>query len=301
MTLDERDSNTGRPSLISNPARFLSQLAVFRKFSEACENPRCEKRQPLWLFWQRRAEGIRLQGRWYCSPECFEHAARGEFQRLRSVPESGRRKAHRMPIGLLLLSRGVITEAQLKRALAMQREKGTGKIGRILRDIQAATEQDIVVGLAAQWGCPVYPVHGPEDLLQHSSLLPLTLLEAGRMLPVQHIPGQQMLYLAFVEGIDRNALYSVEQMLRLRTVPCIVPESAYLGAIEELRHVQNAQTTVFESPLEPREMARTTRSYAWQIGASDVWMVRSGRFIWVRLQNVQGPKDILFQTLTGGW
>ena len=103
---------------------------------------------------------------------------------------------------------------------------------------------------------------------------------------------------AFVEGIDRNALYSVEQMLRLRTIPCVVPESAYAGAIEELRHLQNVQTTVFESSLDSREMARTTRSYAWQVGASEVWMVRSGRFIWVRLQNVHGPKDILFQALT---
>ena len=213
-----------------------------------------------------------------------------------SLPQRGFK-----PIGLLLLSRGVINEAQLKQALALQREKGTGKLGKFLRDIQAATEHDLVAGLAAQWGCPVYSLSGREDIVRHASLLPLTLLEATRMLPVNHVRVQGMLYLAFVEGIDRNALYSVEQMLGLRTVPCVVSESAYTGAIEELRRLDNVSTIVFESLLDPEEMARTTKSYASQLGAKGVWMVRTGRFIWVRLRNAQGPKDILFQTRSESW
>jgi hypothetical protein len=115
------------------------------------------------------------------------------------------------------------------------------------------------------------------------------------MLPVHHVQVQQTLYLAFVEGIDRNALYAVDQMLNLKTIPCIVSESAYLDAIEELSRVEDLRTTVFESRFDPREMASTTRSYAWRVGSDDVSIVRSGRFIWVRLQSLQGPKDILFR------
>jgi len=293
----EDDFNSGGGTLSSNPVRWLTQFELFRRLSQPCSNPACAQRQALWSFWQRSSNGIELQGRWYCGAECFEEAARTEFQRLRAVPEPSLRQAHRMPIGLLLLSRGVITEAQLKEALALQREKGTGRLGKFLREIRAATEHDIVAGLASQWGCPVYTLSSPEQSLPYASLLPLLLLESVRMLPVNHIRIQQMLYLAFVEGIDRNALYSVEQMLRLRTIPCVVAESAYLGAMEELRRVESVPTTVFESPLESREMARTTRSYAWQVGANEVWMVRSGRFIWVRLRNPQGAKDILFQVL----
>jgi len=243
----------------------------------------------------RGSEGMRLQGRWYCSPDCFEHAAGDAFLRLLPMPEGTRRKSHRIPIGLLLLSRGMINDAQLKQALAMQREQGNGRIGKFLQQIHAVTEQDITVGLGAQWGCPVYPLGRARDFLQCSSLLPLTLLETGRMLPVHHIRFQQTLYLAFVEGIDRTALYAVEQMLHLRTIPCIVSESALLEALEELHHISHAPTTVFEGPIEPREMARTTRNYAWQVDATDVWMARSGRFIWIRLQSAQDSKDILFQ------
>jgi len=90
----------------------------------------------------------------------------------------------------------------------------------------------------------------------------------------------------------------VEQMLHLRTIPCIVSESALQGAFAELHQAGDTPTTVFESPIEPREMARTTRSYAWQLDAEDVSMARSGRFLWIRLKGGQGCKDILFQTLT---
>jgi len=239
---------------------------------------------------------MRLQGRWYCSPDCFELAAHDEILRLASVPEGARKKPHRIPIGLLLLSRGMINDAQLRQALVLQRENGNGRIGKFLQEIRAVSEQDITTGLAAQWGCPVYPLDRERDFLQCASLLPLTLLETGRMLPVHHVRLQQTLYLAFVEGVDHTALYAVEQMLHLRTIPCIVSESALAEAFEALHRAGDAQTTVFDSPSEPHEMARTTRSYAFQVGAEDVSMARSGRVLWIRLQSSNACKDILFQS-----
>jgi len=289
-----RDINSFMQRPEWSPPTEPRAFARIRKIFKTCDNPDCRRRRLIWRLWQRSSEGIRLQGRWYCSPECFEQIAQGEFKRLCAAPETGRKKAHRMPIGLLMLSRGMISDVQLKQALNLQREKG-GRIGKSLRDIGAATEKDIAAGLAAQWGCPVYPLDESPESLRYASLLPVTLLEAGRMLPVHLLRVSQTLYLAFVEGIDRNALYAVERMLGVRTIPCIVSESAYLNAIAELNSIGDMQTTVFESRFEPREMARTTRSYALRVGASEVWMVRSGRFVWARLETADGPKDILFR------
>ena len=285
--------DAGRSGPVSLLAKKFPRL---RRILRTCENPACSKSKLNWWFWRSHSDGIRLQGRWYCGPNCFEQVASDEFRRLCTAPEPGRKKVHRMPIGLLMLSRGAISDAQLKHALSLQRRKGNTRIGKCLQEIGAATEKDITAGLAAQWGCPVYPLEDSPESLRHASLLPVMLLESGRMLPVHVLRIPQTLYLAFVEGIDRNALYAVEQMLGLRTVPCIVSESAYLSTIEELTNLGDTQTTVFESRFEPREMARTTRSYALKVGASAVWMVRSGRFVWVRLQTLEGPKDILFRT-----
>lgn len=88
----------------------------------------------------------------------------------------------------------------------------------------------------------------------------MTLLETGRMLPVHHIPLQQTRYLALMEGVAHGALYTVEQMLHLRTVPCIVSGSTLAEAFEALHRAANVPTTIFDSPLEPCKTARTTRS-----------------------------------------
>lgn len=276
---------------------------LFRRFSQlerafrSCANQSCENRNDRWPVWFRKSEGIYLQGQWYCSPDCFELAAQSTFIRLLPSPESAKVRKHRIPIGLLLLSRGVINGNQLKQALALQQEKGGGRIGKILQQLHAVSERDITDGLAAQWGCPVYPLGTAREFLHCASLVPMVLLETGRMLPVHYLPLQQTLYLAFVENVDRSTLYAVEQMLRLRTVPCIVSESEQKGALEILRRVEGPPTTVFESPTEPVEMARTARSYALQVDAKQVWMARSGRFIWIRLATPEDYKDILFQSV----
>ncbi len=295
--MTDRNSALGRASFTTGLNRLSSRFVPLRRMFQDCESPLCDQRRVLWPVWMRNSEGMRLQGHWYCSPDCFEHAANEALLRLLPAPEGVHKKSHRIPIGLLLLSRGMINDAQLKQALVLQRETGNGRIGKFLQEIQAVSEHDITAGLAAQWGCPVYPLDRAREFLQCASLLPLTLLETGRMLPVHHLRLQQTLYLAFVEGIDHSALYAVEQMLHLRTIPCIVSESALREAFEALHRAGDVPTTVFDGPIEPQEMARTTRSYAWQVGAHDVWMVRSGRFLWIRLQALEGCKDILFQSL----
>ena len=299
IDVNQRGYLTGRTVLDAAWERVANLIAPNGGIFRSCANLICGRRNLFWPVWLRGSEGMQLQGRWYCSPDCFEHAVLDDFVRLLALPEDAHRKTHRIPIGLVLLSRGMINDAQLKRALALQREQGTGRIGKFLQQIEAVTDQQIAVGLSAQWGCPVYPLARARDFLQCATLLPLTLLEAGRMMPVHHTRLQETLHLGFVEGVDRTALYAVEKMLRLRTIPCIVSESSMAEALEELRHISVVPTTVFDSPIEAREMARTTRSYALQLNAHAAWMVRSGKFIWIRLETAQGPKDILFRTLTG--
>jgi len=162
--------------------------------------------------------------------------------------------------------------------------------------MEAASEQDITEVLAAQWGCPTYPLRKAREFLQCASMLPLTLLESARMLPVHYLPLQETLFLAFADGVDRTVLYAVEQMLHVRTVPCIVSESDLEFALEAFRPFAGAAPSVFERPNNPLEMARTSRSYALQLNAKEVWAVRSGRFVWVRMKAGAGHKDILFQS-----
>lgn len=284
---------------MSTASQMFRRSDLFKRCFRVCSNASCRKPHIVSPAWLCKVEGVKLQGRWYCSDACFESSAREVFAQLLPPPMDTTRKAHRIPMGLLLLSRGIINDSQLKQALLMQREQGNGRIGKFLRQIEAVTDNDIAVGLAAQWGCPVYPLDQAREFLQCAPLLPLALVEDRLMLPVHHARAQQLLYIAFVGGVDRTSLYAVEQMLQMRTVPCIVPESALKKALDELRHVVEAPAAIFESPSEISEMARTTLSYAQQVSATDVWMARSGKYIWVRLHCGQTYKDILFQAGSG--
>jgi len=270
----------------------------FERLFRVCDNAACTQRGLLGSIRLRDEQGIGLQGRWYCSAPCFEHAVLDEFGRLLGAPVAAGKKTHRIPIGLLMLSRGVINDLQLKRALALQKEKGAGRIGEVLRSINAVTDEDIAAGLATQWGCPVYPLDRAREFLYCATLLPRELLENGRMLPVHHTRLAETLHVGFTEGVDHTVLYAVEQMLHLKTVPCIVSESALRKAFEQLQGRTTAAATVFDSVLDVREMARTTRSYASQLSAQDVKMARTGAFIWIRLHSGPSSKDILFQAAT---
>jgi hypothetical protein len=93
-------------------------------------------------------------------------------------------------------------------------------------------------------------------------------------------------------GLLRFAGLGILFMFHLPTAPCMVSESELSSAVESFHPLASAPTAVFESPSEPLEMARTTRSYAWQVGAKGVWVARSGRFIWIRMQTPREYKGI---------
>ena len=67
-----------------------------------CEFPSCMRRASVWRRFSGEREGVRVEGRWYCSPECFEKAAVDIYARL--LPSARRRdaKRHRIPLGLVL-------------------------------------------------------------------------------------------------------------------------------------------------------------------------------------------------------
>ena len=66
-----------------------------------------------------------------------------------SLPPS--RRTNWTPLGTLLVEKGFITDAQLRQALAVQREEG-GFLGEVLVDRGWLTASDLVMALAAQLG-----------------------------------------------------------------------------------------------------------------------------------------------------
>lgn len=260
-----------------------------------CENPECPHRNSLRRRLLRSAsEGVLLQGRWYCCPDCFERAVTTEFTTLLKLRDEPLSHLHRVPLGLLLLGRGVITDAQLKSALAIQRESRAGRLGRVLVNNGIVSAQEVSTALAAQWGCAVFPVE--RDLYRGcSQLLPFALIESSRLVPVHYHDGTQMLFVAFAEDIDHTALYSIEHQLGARTQACVITESAMEEAMEDIRTQSRPSEIVFETLWDPYEIARTVRDYSVALCAEELVLARPRRFLWVRLRGSGRSHDLLFR------
>ncbi len=128
-----------------------------RESNSRCENLAC--RQPAryyGLAWLRKTTESRFQGQWYCGPDCFEHAA--QFVICTTDPGNARNRAQKATTasrsGCCCCRAEPSTTANSSRRYSLQRRKGSGKIGKILQQMQAASEQDITEGAGGAMGMP---------------------------------------------------------------------------------------------------------------------------------------------------
>ena len=188
-----------------------------------CANPGCNSG---WLhLFRRRATPI-FEGGWTCSPECTEARIRCALQRELDgrvvVRESHR---HRIPLGLVMLEQGWITQEQLRKALEAQKAVGTGRLGEWLIRQRATDESTVTRALGIQWSCPVLlrDSGGPRSF---ATLMPRLFLDAFGALPLR-VAASKLLYLGFEQDLDPVFALAVERMTGLRVECGIVHSSDF--------------------------------------------------------------------------
>lgn len=260
-----------------------------------CAQPECRANSVLRAV-SRRKNGIRLSGDWYCSPECFELAIRDRLPRLFSsgrAPVDSRRS--RMPLGLLLLSRGEISSEQLRTALANQRTSGE-RIGEVIQRLGFAREQQITSAVAAQWGYPVFSLRN--RALQVPIHIPAPILEFYQVLPVHYAGIGRKLLIGFVNAVEHRLLYTIEHMTGCTAVPCFITATEHRTHLHSFTIRRSDHEVVFERGGSIQEMARIARSYAVQIGAEEARLASCGDYVWARVTGQRQEMDLLFRSHT---
>lgn len=258
-----------------------------------CGEQDCGLRRRLWRRFRWRHGSIRLHGVPYCSPGCFESAVQQHFERLCVTALSAPPVCHRVPLGLLMISRGQLTNPQLRSALEAQRESGQHRLGEWLERLGFATEQQVTAALAQQWACPLLSTNLSRD--PHCTrLLPYRLLESFHILPVQFVAATRTFHLAFGDGIDYSALYAIEQMLDCRTQVCLSTRSGVEQALQLLGQERRPRELVFEGRRDASEMARIACGYVLKLGAEQVRLAACRGFTWARLSTGCDVADLLF-------
>ena len=256
-----------------------------------CSRSDCSRSQRAWGRLSNGAGSVRLNGLRYCFPRCFEHELTRQFQGAQPLFDIKPRLPHRVPLGLLMLSRGDLDSGQLRQALHAQRESGSGRIGEWIEKLGYAREHQVISALATQWACPVLrrlPARAAD------CGVPYQLLKQFNMVPVHFAPITRMLHVAFSGDIEHAALLAIEQMLECKTAPCLVSPAALAIVLGRMDEEERKSEKVFEGPRPPEEMTRIISSYAARLGAEQVRSVVCGDYVWVRIEGEPGPTDLLF-------
>ncbi len=257
----------------------------FEPPQQPCALVACTRTQSRWQRFSSSASGTFLQGSFYCRPQCLEAALVGRLARLQDVAPSAL-PPNRIPLGLLMVARGKLTHLEVRAALEAQRRARYGKIGDWIEKLGFATEHEVTSALALQWGCPVTRSIAPSTVSSIGGSpgnIPLSILEAFQMLPLNYATSTNTLYVACGERVDHAALYAIEKVLGCRTQPCVFSRKNIARQLESMRQLPRPSDAEFGPMSELAEMASIAASYTARLNPDQVRLSRIGRFIWLRL------------------
>jgi hypothetical protein len=273
----------------------LAWRGFWRKLAPQSSSSDCIHLQGLWRRICTKPQGILIQGSRYCPKKCLEQALTDALRRVQSTSLRVR-PPHRIPLGLLLLSRQQLTVEQLRIGLENQRAAGCGRIGEWLQTLGFVNEQQVTAALARQWSCPVLRMNSQVpagDIPQ----IPATLLASFVMMPVGYVQARSTLHVAFSGGIDYSVLYAMEQMIGCHTEPCMAAPSFVRQRLGTIVEDRSKSEIVFDRVADDAEFSRIVRSYSIGVAAKEVRLAVCGPYLWVRLlRSSYPPLDLLLHS-----
>jgi hypothetical protein len=255
-------------------------LGAWERIVKKPENA-CVHKQNVFNGLRKRRPSVLLDGSRWCLDHCLEPALVAALGRAGSGFE--RTLSHRVPLGLLLVSRRELTPEQLRLGLDEQRRRGFGKLGECLEALGFVGEQQITAALARQWSCPVSKINSVLPRSAAAPQVPLALLERFSMIPLDYVASSHTLFLAFAEAIDYSVLYAIEQMMGCRTEGCMALPSFVRTSLQVLAAQQQRLELVFENLRDTSELCRIVRSYCVRLSASEIRLAACGPYRWIRM------------------
>lgn len=279
--------NRGVEQSVERTAEWPAAAAGVRNaLLQQCANPAC---RAGWLRLWRSRTGPVFEGGWSCSAECttdlLSAALRRELDGRTGTCEEHR---HRIPLGLLMLRQGWITQLQLRQAVAAQRAAGSGRLGHWLVRQQGISDQLVTRALALQWGCPVLEAE-TADIEAGTGLVPRLFVDAYGALPLR-LAANRILYLGFVDRIDPVLALAVERMTGLRVECGIVREPAFRAAHARLLEACYPRVELLEASSEP-VLAEVMAKRLEKVKPVGARLVRVHDCLWLRMwkQPQRGP------------
>jgi len=270
-------------------------VAWFKPITLHCEN--CQRSLTLRHISAHKV-GIMMRERWYCSSNCFALAAEEELSELVASVQDHPSRVERMPLGLMLIGRGLLTSAELREVRAEQEQEG-GDIGELLVRRGFVSEKEITAVRATQWGCPVYevPKHGTLPGVR----IPSALMQFYSAIPLHYVATTNLLLVGFVHGVEYGLLYAIEKMTGCKTQPCFVTPSDFRIQMQQRKQERTQcgdlplNEVRFDGVHSSAEIASILCSYGIHLEADEASIEKCKEYLWARLKSGPSEVDLLFK------
>jgi hypothetical protein len=236
--------------------------------------------------------GITIGDTWYCGPDCLAAAATMRFAALASTKVLEMPHSPRLSIGLVMLSKGYLTDRQLRSAVAEGQAHGEDLEAVLLR-LGLASEKQLTAARAAQWGYPVLGHERTSYILQ--SNIPCKLLRSCSAVPLHSSPAARRLLLGFAYRVDHGLLNSLEQITGFRAEPCFITPTEFAEQMAKLASTPAFEEVVFDDPMTPVQMGKLVGGFAVEIGAREARFAHCRDYAWTRISGKSRTIDLLFR------
>ncbi len=132
-------------------------------------------------------------------------------------------------LGEMLIAEGIITELQLERALREQKDSGS-RLGKVLRDLEYVTEDEIIKVLGKQMGIPHIELSTTVVDTDVICLVPELVARRYQILPL--FKKDKTLTLSMVDPLNVFAIDEIQHLTGLEIIPMVGTEREILKAIE---------------------------------------------------------------------
>jgi hypothetical protein len=235
--------------------------------------------------------GVRVGESWYCSPGCFEKGTRHLLAQLASDYVEGTPSQPRFSLGLALLSRGIVSEDQLRNASLKAQADGI-LLEEILLEQGCVNEKQLAAARGTQWGHPSLGIDIAQKPVEAN--LPLSLLRAHSAVPIHYSHEMKRVVLGFVHRVEHSLLHAIEQISGCRAEPCFITPSDFNLQSTRFNTLAGYEEVVSEHPADPLHIARSLVDFAGQMPDSEARFTRCKSWIWVRMTSEEGMVDAIF-------
>ena len=268
----------------------------WRSMYDACAFRDC--RNTIFMRSIQSRVGVTIGEQWYCCVDCLVAAMNGRYSALCSTKVLDIRHIPRRSIGLLLLSKGFVTEEKLRTATSESERRGE-ELEQTLTRAALVSDAQIAIAKAAQWGCPV--LGQDQTILQVQAPIPLRLLRECSAVPLHFSRTAKRLVIGFLHRVEHSFLNSVEEIIGVRPEACFVTRSQFAEQCLQLSAPVEWEEVVLDEELSSTQMANTTGRFAIEVGAKTARSTRCQDFIWTRLAGKRRVVDLLYRVRRVRW